>query len=110
MQIQLKQAEIVDAVKDYVAKHGFNLAGKVVDVTFIAGRGDKGLVADISIEELDIPGIDNADAEGEAAKPTLTVVQAPAADQEAPAKVEDPQPETPDAETAPAAKTTSLFA
>lgn len=53
MQIQLRQAEIVAAITQYVARQGINLSGKSVDVAFTNGRNPAGLVADISIEEVD---------------------------------------------------------
>lgn len=55
MQIQLKQAEIVVALKDYISKKGIDLAGKNVDITFTASRKDAGLMADLSIDDLGIP-------------------------------------------------------
>lgn len=51
MQIQLKQTEIVAALKQYVQAQGINLVGKNVDITFTAGRKEAGIVADISIED-----------------------------------------------------------
>lgn len=55
MQIQLKQTEIVTALKQYITGQGISLAGKVVEVAFTAGRKEGGLSADISIEDLDLP-------------------------------------------------------
>lgn len=52
MQIQLKQSEIVSALKQYIAGQGINLYGKNVDITFTASRSAAGIVADISIEEI----------------------------------------------------------
>jgi hypothetical protein len=52
MQIQLRQAEIVAAITQYVARQGISLTGKSVDVAFTNGRNPAGLVADISIEEV----------------------------------------------------------
>lgn len=51
MLIQLKQSEIVAAIKQYVTNQGVNLADKRVDVSFTASRGTAGILADISIEE-----------------------------------------------------------
>ena len=61
MQIQLKQSEIVTALKQYIVKQGINLAGKTVDVAFTAGRNGTGLSADISIEDSNfvVPDLDN---------------------------------------------------
>ena len=52
MQIQLKQTEIITALKGYIASQGINLAGKSVDITFTASRGAAGIVADIEINDI----------------------------------------------------------
>ena len=54
MQIQLKQSEIVTAIKQYVAQQGINLTGRKVEVTFTAGRKESGLSADVDITD-DVP-------------------------------------------------------
>jgi hypothetical protein len=51
MQIQLKQTEIIQALKLYISSQGINLGGKTVSVGFTAGRKDSGLSADIDITE-----------------------------------------------------------
>lgn len=51
MQIQLKQAEIITALKGYISSQGINLNGKSVDITFTAGRKEGGLTADLVIED-----------------------------------------------------------
>ncbi len=56
MQIQLKQVEIIAALRQYVQAKGINLDGKTVDIAFTAGRKEGGLTADISIEDQEIPG------------------------------------------------------
>lgn len=73
MQIQLKQTEIVTALKQYIATQGISLAGKTVDISFTAGRKESGVVADISIEDADIPGFTNP-VEEEKKAPELKVV------------------------------------
>ena len=94
MQIQLKQSEIIAALKQYITGQGISLSGKSVDISFTAGRKEAGITADISIEDADqsIPGFD--DAQDEAAKPVLTVVPTPpetkAAEEPAPAVEEPP--------------------
>lgn len=110
MQIQLKQTEIIAALKQYIANQGINLNGKAVDISFTAGRKEAGITADISIEDAGqlIPGFEDAQEDG--VKPVLSVVTTPpetkAADTEAPA-VEEPPFAT---EEAAVAKTpTSLF-
>ena len=73
MQIQLKQVEIVAAIKQYITKQGIDLAGKTVKMDFTAGRKEAGLSVEISIEDGDIPGLDDAD-ESPVAKPALSIV------------------------------------
>jgi hypothetical protein len=51
MQIQLKQTEIVAALKMYIEHQGISLHNRVVDVAFTAGRKDSGLSADIDIQD-----------------------------------------------------------
>lgn len=51
MQIQLKQTEIIAALKGYIASQGINLAGKNVEISFTASRGAAGIVADIEIND-----------------------------------------------------------
>ena len=52
MQIQLKQTEIIQALKLYITTQGINLNGKSVEVSFTAGRKDSGLTADVQIEDV----------------------------------------------------------
>lgn len=105
MQIQLKQVEIIAALRQYVEAKGISLAGKTVDIAFTAGRKEGGLTADISIEDHDIPGLAVGDVE-ENAVPGLVLVT----------KASEPVPEVTAVEAAPAAevageapKATSLF-
>lgn len=80
MQIQLKQVEIVEALKAHITKQGFSLAGKTVDISFTAGRKDAGLSADISIEDAELPNLTGDDAGEEVvAKPVLAMVKTPVA-------------------------------
>ena len=130
MQLQFRQTEIVEALKQYIVKQGINLQGKSVDISFTAGRKDAGLQANISIEDPVIPGVDEAPVEGAApaVKPALSVVPnatvveaaAPAAETKPadPPFVPDAKPEVAaaapaSAEDVPAAvpekKTASLF-
>lgn len=103
MQIQFKQAEIVAALKQYIAAQGINTNGKSVEVTFSATRGAAGIIADVTIEDVAIPGFTDSEVD-EAIKaseaPALKVVPTTKAEPaEEPAAVEAPD----------AAKTTSLF-
>ena len=61
MQINLKEPEIVEALKLYIKNKGIDLVGKTVKIDFTAGRKGTGLSADIGIEYIDIPGTDVAD-------------------------------------------------
>ena len=56
MQINLKQTEITEALRQYVTQQGISLSGKTVDIAFTAGRKEGGLSAEITIEDQDIPG------------------------------------------------------
>lgn len=49
MEINLIQAEIKDALIEYVSNKGFDVSGKEVVVTLTAGRGAKGHSARIEI-------------------------------------------------------------
>ena len=108
MQIQLKQNEIVAALKQYIASQGINLTGKEVSISFTAGRKEAGITADLVIEDAGIPGFDGT--EEEVAKPTLTVVAKPA-DPELKAAEEHPAAEVQEPTAEPEVKVTpsSLF-
>lgn len=99
MQINLRQPEIIEALKQYIGGQGINLHGKKVDVEFTAGRKNSGLSAEISIEDdLELPNL-TPDLSQE--KPALTVVQN--------TEVLSPPMKTEPSDDAPSAKTTSLF-
>lgn len=107
MQIQLKQTEIIAALKQYIAGQGINLVGKEVTISFTAGRKEAGVTADLVIEDVSIPGFD--DAAEETAKPALAVVPVTPivkAVEEIAAAVEEP---TVAADVAVAKTPTSLF-
>lgn len=104
MQIQLKQSEIITAIKQYVANQGISLNGKSVEIAFSATRGAAGLIADVSIDEVEIPGFSDSNVTDDAAKPVLAVVStAPVAAAQA------SEPEAADGPAAEPAKPTSLF-
>ena len=96
MQIQLKQSEIIAALKQYIANQGIVIAGKTVDIRFTAGRGQTGLSADISIEDnADFLGGQKFDEEFAKTPPALSVVKSetPVAEvQEAEASEENTPP------------------
>ena len=97
MQIQIKQAEIVSAVKRYVASQGIDLVNKTVEVSFTAGRKGTGLSAEVTIEDFVIP----MSAFDEPVKPALTVVKA--------VLTSEPEPEQAPADAAEATTPKSLF-
>ena len=55
MQINLKQTEIITALKQYIAGQGISLQGKSVDMAFTAGRKEAGISVEISIEDISLP-------------------------------------------------------
>ena len=55
MQINLKQTEIIAALKQYIAGQGISLQGKSVDMAFTAGRKEAGISVEISIEDVSLP-------------------------------------------------------
>lgn len=79
MQIQLKQTEIIAALKQYISAQGINLVGKEVSISFTAGRKEAGIIADLSIDDVAIPGFSDADVAADPAAPALRVVAAAAA-------------------------------
>lgn len=104
MQINLKQSEIAEALRQYVTQQGINLTGKSVDIAFTAGRKEGGLTAEINIDDLDIPGFSTDSKQGQ-----LTLVQPETAPAEDTAPEAMAQAETPDYPVTDAPKTTSLF-
>lgn len=78
MQIQLKQTEIVVALKDYISKKGIDLAGKSVDIVFTASRKDAGLTADLSIDDLGIPKYSEESDHAHATAAVVSLVKTPA--------------------------------
>ncbi len=51
MQVQIKQNEIEQAIRAFIANQGISLENKEVKIDFTAGRKNGGLTADISIED-----------------------------------------------------------
>jgi len=121
MQIQLKQAEIVSALKQYITSQGINLQGKTVDISFTAGRGTSGLTADLIIEDAAIPALDFDGSDDAKAKPVLGLVPPspilgavaslaiPETEKVLEERVPEAKPATGTEEAAPVKATTSLF-
>jgi hypothetical protein len=112
MQIQLKQTEIIAALKQFIAAQGINLSGKDVSISFTAGRKEAGIIADVSIEDVSIPGFTDSEVEDAlkaADAPALKVVASnPGPETKAVAEGAAPVAEPEDG-SAGVAKTTSLF-
>ena len=110
MRIQLRQIEIEEALQQYIANQGINLAGKVVEIGFTASRSADGLTADVDITNA-TDSIKPTQAIPRAVKTEAQVAEQPAAQaEEAPAQ-EEQAPEVKIAE-APAKEATpasSLF-
>lgn len=51
--IQISEDEIKDALKVYLESNGISLEGKFTDISFIAGRQEKGLVANVDVSDED---------------------------------------------------------
>ena len=51
MNIQLKQTEIIEALKNFITHQGINLTGKSVAIDFTAGRKTTGITADVTITD-----------------------------------------------------------
>lgn len=109
MQIQLKQAEIVTALKGYIVRQGISLEGKDVQISFTAGRKESGISADISIEDIEVPFTEDEEPVAEAQVIPMRATTAPVD----PTPKEEPTPEPAEAnvsaETEAPKKTTSLF-
>lgn len=81
MQVQLKQTEIITALKQYISGQGISLQGKTVDMAFTAGRKESGITVEISIDDAGIPDFFNGvgeDTEQVPAASPLTLVKATA--------------------------------
>lgn len=56
MEITLKQPDIEKAVRLHVERQGISLRNKNLTIDFSMGRGANGLVANLTIEDVEIPG------------------------------------------------------
>lgn len=117
MIINLKQTEIEQALRAYVVAQGISLHGKDLTISFTAGRRESGISAEISIDEVNIPGftddvqVDEVASTAKAAVLSMApavVTEAPAVESEEVTKTEEATVDT--AEPATEAKpTVSLF-
>ena len=116
MIINLKQPEIEQALRAFVVAQGISLHGKDLSIAFTAGRRESGISAEISIDDVEIPGFTNAFCEEAVINkdPVITLTApstpTPLAEKVPAIKGEDPAPveaeEEPVAETK---QTASLF-
>ena len=79
MIINLKQTEIELALRAYVVAQGISLHGKDLSISFTAGRRESGISAEISIDDVEIPGYTNTVAEEVEVNKAPTISLAPAA-------------------------------
>lgn len=109
MQINLKQTEIITALKQFVTSQGISLAGKEVKVDFTAGRKEAGISADIEILDIEIPAFVGETSDDKPALALVTAINVKADG----AKVDDTlvgtEASTDDVAGETAVKTTSLF-
>lgn len=110
MRIQLRQIEIEEALQQYIANQGINLAGKVVEIGFTASRSADGLTADVDITNA-TDSVKPTQAVPRAVKTEAQVAEQPAAQaEEAPAQEEQaPEVETAEAPAKEATPASSLF-
>ena len=116
MQIQLKQDDLIAGAKMFLESKGLNLKGKQIDVEFSMNRKPAGVVAEVTISEVEIPGFTDADDdrpktdEALAKSPVTLAVNndAPKQEEAAPA-AEDPAPVEQAVEDPKPAPTSSLF-
>ena len=113
MIINLKQTEIELALRAYVVAQGISLHGKDLSISFTAGRRESGISAEISIDDVEIPGYTNTVAEEIEVPKAPVISPAPAAATVTPAEEAQPvPPEEAQEDAAPVAEakpTVSLF-
>lgn len=125
MIINLKQTEIEQALRAYVASQGISLHGKDLTISFTAGRRESGISAEISIDDVEIPGYTNdTPLEGQPFKAAVLSIAPPVVTDPpvpedpvgaepgevpvAPEELKEPEVQ-PEVEAAPAKATVSLF-
>lgn len=70
MQIQIKQNEIIEALKLYLASKGLDLNGKQVEAEFSMTRKPSQVIAEVNITDVMIPGFSDAEDD----MPTIPLV------------------------------------
>lgn len=123
MQVILKQRDIEQALKQYIAGQGINLKGKTVNIAFTAGRKETGISAELDIDDISgyIPAAEDltkdggqdpilpvAEPESEVAAASAEGTVASEATQEAP--FDTAVAESADSAAEPVVKASSLFA
>lgn len=103
MQVNLKQKDIEEALKQYLTREGIQTTGKTVNMAFKNSRKTTGVSVSVEILDNDIPNFEDV-------KPKLAVVPTPvvAEPQESTPTPPDPPFEDAPVEDAPKA-TSSLF-
>ena len=113
MIINLKQTEIELALRAYVVAQGISLHGKDLSISFTAGRRESGISAEISIDDVEIPGYTNTVAEEVEVNKAPAISLAPTVATVTPVEESQPVPqeEAPEdaAPVAEAKPTVSLF-
>ena len=114
MQVILKQRDIEQALKQYIASQGINLKGKTVNIAFTAGRKETGISAELDIDDISgyIPAAEDLtkDPEYLAQEPVLTASEPEPETQNTAASEATAEAESPFAEASePEAKPVSLF-
>ena len=92
MQVILKQRDIEQALKQYIAGQGINLKGKTVNIAFTAGRKETGISAELDIDDIsgyipaaedltkDAPDVQEVALVEEANEPVTQEVESPFGD------------------------------
>ena len=103
MQVILKQRDIEQALKQYIAGQGINIKGKTVNIAFTAGRKETGISAELDIDDIpgyipaaedltkDVPEVQEAAVAEEASETVTQEVESPFGDAGDAAEAGDPE-------------------
>lgn len=92
MQVILKQRDIEQALKQYIAGQGINIKGKTVNIAFTAGRKETGISAELDIDDTSgyipaaeelteaVPGVQEDAVPEETNEPVTQEVESPFGD------------------------------